>query len=333
MKKIIALIITLVMAISIFASCSPSSQGDQSNDEGKETTKIRIGYMSGPTGMGMAKLIHDNGRVEGNEKYSFVSYTDTALAKADLTKGEIDVICLPTNEALAYYNTVDSNIRMLAVNCLNSLYLISDGTHSAQSLADLEGETVYTCKNGTPRIILNYIITQLGLDIEVSYTIDDKEMTTPADVRTQVIAGNLPYAVIPEPIVTAATLKNSDYSVDIDLANEWAKIPALSETPVTMGCIVGSDTFIKKNIDAVNAFLAEYETSVNFIGNAENLETAANYVAEAKIMDAAPAAKKALANLGDAISYVDGDEMKTALKAFYTALGMALPKDEFYYEK
>ena len=158
-------------------------------------------------------------------------------------------------------------------------------------------------------------------------------MTTPADVRTQVIAGNLPYAVIPEPIVTAATLKNSDYSVDIDLADEWAKIPALAETPVTMGCIVGNEAFIKENGEAINAFLAEYEASVSFIGSKENLEIAANYVAEAKIMDAAPAAKKALANLGDAISYIDGNEMKSALTAFYTALGMALPEDEFYYEK
>jgi len=325
MKEIIALLITLTLILSALAACTPETEANE--------TQIRVGYMSGPTGMGMAKLIHDNGGMDGNDSYAFTSYTDTALAKADLTKGNIDIICLPTNEALAYYNAYDKNLRVLAVNCLNSLYLISDAEHTASSLLDLEGQTVYTCQNGTPRIILTYIIEALGLDIEVSYTIDDKIMTTPADVRTQVIAGALPYAVIPEPIVTAATLKNAEYSVDIDLADEWAKIPQLANTPVTMGCIVSSEKFISKNPELLKKFLEEYEASVSYVGNPENLENAANFVAEAKIMDAAPAAKKALANLGTAISYIDGAEMKSALKAFYKALGMALPTDDFYYEK
>lgn len=326
MKKLISALLIFVLSLLTLTACF---------NDGDKAEKVRIGYMSGPTGMGMAKLIHDNGGVDGNEKYSFFSYTDTSLAKADLTKGDVDVICLPTNEALAYYNASEKNkeLRILAINCLNSLYLISDGTHSAASLKDLEGQTVYTCQNGTPKIILEYIIASLGLDIEVSYTIDDKIMEKPVDVRTQVIAGNLPFAVIPEPIVTAATLQNKDYSVDIDLADEWAKIPALSDTPVTMGCIVTTQRFIDENPELLDSFLTEYEASVSYIGKTENLENAANFVAEAKIMEAAPAAKKAIANLGDAISYIDGAEMKSALEAFYTAIGMKLPSDEFYYEK
>ena len=229
--------------------------------------------------------------------------------------------------------TYSSVLRVLALNCLNSLYLISDAEHSANSLADLEGQTIYTCQDGTPKIILEYIIAQLGLDIEVSCTIGNKTMKKPVDVRTESIAGTLPYAVIPEPIVTAGTLKNKNYSIDIDLADEWAKIPALADTPVTMGCIVASEKFISENPELIETFLDEYEASVSYIGNAENLENAANYVAEAKIMDAAPAAKKALANLGTAISYIDGAQMKSALEAFYTALGMKLPEVEFYYEK
>ena len=335
MKKILATLLIIALALLSLSACygnkPPVNNGG--DDVSADTTKVRIGYMSGPTGMGMAKLIHDNGGISGNTKYSFTAYTDTALAKADLTKGDIDVICLPTNEALAYYNTVDNNTRILAVNCLNSLYLISDGNHSATSLADLEGETIYTCMNGTPRVILNYIINSLGLDINVSYTINDTDMKTPAEVSAQVIAGNLPYAVIPEPIITAATTQNKNYSIDIDLADEWAKIPALKDTPVTMGCIVASQEFINAHPTVIERFLEEYKASVSFIGNIENLENASNFVAEAKIMAAAPAAKKAIANLGDAIAYIDGAEMKSALEAFYTAIGMTLPAGEFYYEK
>ena len=323
MKKIIALLLILVFACAMLLSCKKE----------EDTAKIKIGFLSGPTGIGMAKLIHDNGGLEGNDRYEFVSYTDSSLAKADLTKGELDVICLPTNEALAYYNTVDSNVRMLAVNCLNSLYVISNEENAPKTLAELEGQTIYTCKNGTPKMILDYIISALDLDITVSTSIDGKEMAKPADVQAQVIAGALPYAVIPEPIITSATLQNNQYKVAIDLADEWAKIDGLSDTPVAMGCIISTADFINTNKEALDKFLGEYKASIEFIANPDNLDTSASYIAEAKIMGAAPAAKKALSNLGDAIAYIDGDKMKTTLNTFYTAIGMKAPSDQFYYEK
>ena len=338
MKKIISLIITLALTLGILASCT-NGNGSQGGENTDTPTKIRIGYMAGPTGMGMAKLVADNGGLEnGNDKYSFTKYADTAAAKADLAAGKIDVICLPTNEAAVYYNTVSKDIRVLAINCLNSLYLLSDKDNSATSFADLEGKIVYTCKNGTPRQVLEYIVKAENLDIEVSYTYNDKEILTPADLGALVTAGSLPFAVLPEPIVTSSLLAiqkngNADiqYSVDVNLTNEWAKI---SDTPVTMGCIVTFNDFATENKDEIDAFLTEYKASVEYVGNSENLDSAANYVVETGVMAAAPAAKKALSNLGGAIAYIDGGEMKSALINFYGAIGLAtLPGDEFYYEK
>ncbi len=326
MKKITALLLTLAVTFALLVSCAPTEQSGGTD----KNPVLRIGYMSGPTGMGMAKLINDNGGTNGNDKYTFTAYTDTALAKADLTKGAVDVICLPTNEAVDYYNKVDSKTRILAVNCLNSLYLISDDEHSAAALSELEGQTVYTCKNGTPRVILEYIIEKLDLNITVSYTVNDKDMNTPADVSAQVIAGNLPYAVIPEPIITASVLKNNSYSVDIDLADEWSKIEGHVNTPVAMGCVVANADMLANYSSLFNAFLDEYRASIDFMNKPENVDLAANYVADAKIMAAVPAAKRALANLGDAISYIDGNDMKATLKAFFAAIGKETSDDVFY---
>ena len=290
MKKLIALILTLTALILSLASCFPSTGGSS-------TGKIRVGYMAGPTGMGMAKLVADNGGLEaGNDKYAFTKYADTNTAKADLAAGKIDVICLPTNEAAIYYSTVNKNIRVLAVNCLNSLYLVSDKNNSVTSFEELEGKTVYTCKNGTPKQVLDYIVKAKELDINVSYTFEDKDILTPADLGALVTAGKLPFAVMPEPIVTSSLLTiqkngNTDiaYSVDINLANEWSEV---SSTPVTMGCIVTTSDFLNKNNTLVNSFLDEYKASVEYIGNPENLESAANYVVETGVMAAAPAAKR-----------------------------------------
>ena len=93
MKKIIAtllLLATLLTATFAFTACNllqkndddDKTQGDGNDNKtpGKDDddktpiddTVIKIGYMQGPTGMGMAKLIHDNGGIQGNEKYQFV---------------------------------------------------------------------------------------------------------------------------------------------------------------------------------------------------------------------------------------------------------------------
>ena len=320
MKKLLSLLLVLATLMTLLASCFKP-----------DDTIIRVGYMAGPTGMGMAKLVCDN----NTEKYEFTKYADTATAKADLTAGNIDVICLPTNEAAAYYNTVDNNLRMLAINCLNSLFLITDKNTTVHSLDDLAGQTVYTCKNGTPRQVLEYIVNALDLDITVSYTADGKDMVTPNDVQAMVIAGKIPNAVIPEPLITAAMLQiqkngNADiqYSVDIDLNDEWEKI---SDTPVAMGCIVTTQKFIDEHKGVLDAFLDEYKASVDFIGNMENIEASKTYIVDAGIMAAAPAAQRALTNLNGAIVY--SENTKEILDAFYGALGIKKPDDKFYYKK
>ena len=93
MKKSISLLFVFVIALSLLTSCFPSAADD---------TVIRIGVMSGPTGMGMAKLMHDN--PEGSEKYEFSIYSAPTNATADLIGGTLDMLCLPTNTAATLKN-------------------------------------------------------------------------------------------------------------------------------------------------------------------------------------------------------------------------------------
>ena len=97
---------------------------------------------------------------------------------------------------------------------------------------------------------------------------------------------------------------------------------------------------VEENKAAVNAFLEEYAKSIEFIGDSANIETSAQYIVDAGIMAAVPAAKTALSNLkkGGYIAYLDGDDMRVALEKVYNAFGMNLiggkiPDDGFYYEK
>ncbi len=332
MKKLISLFLISVMLVFAFTSCTTPD-----NDSGSK--KIRIGYMAGPTGMGMAKLTHDNGGVDGNDDYSFKKYLNTGDAKADLAAGKIDVICLPTNEAAEYYEQFVGTIEVLSINCLNSLYLLSDKSTTISSLSDLNGKTIYTCKDGTPKSIIEYILAENDIDATVTYEYGDKTLVSPAQVGALVVTGELPIVVLPEPIITSSllTIKSNgdtsiDYSVDLDLDDGWASAQGDSAMPITMGCIVVSKKFANNNPDLISAFLAEYKASIEFVGNSENIQTAADYIVEAQIMGAKPAAVKALTNLDGAIAYIDGAQMKSYLINFYNITGITPPDEKFYHK-
>lgn len=325
MKKIIALLLTLILSLGMLASC-----GD------KDDTQLKIGFMNGPTGLGMAELIVTNGGLDGNESYAFSKFENTNDAVAALIGGKLDVVCLPTNEAAKVYNNEETKIdvQVLALNCLNSLFVVAKNDIQINSFADLEGKTIVTCKNGTPKIILDKLISEYGLNITVKTEVDENTtIKTPQELPGVISAGKADIVVAPEPIVTNALMKNSAYSVKLDLGEAW---DAKFETPVAMGCILARKDFIEAHESVIENFLKDYKDSIEFMNNSANLETAAQYAVDTTIMGAVPAAKKAITNLGDAIAYVDGKEMKSTLENVYNVFGLPviggkLPNEDFYY--
>ena len=318
MRKILSLFLTLTLLLCALTSCSlvDSILG---KDNG---TVIKIGVMSGPTGMGMAKLISDEAGSE--ENYVFSVYSDPSVATTDLASGALDMLCLPTNTAAALSKKQD--ISILAINCLGSLYLLSNADNEIDSIASLEGKTIYTSvPNSTTGPIINYILKENGVNATVE-TVSDHD-TLVAMLAT---SGVPIIAVLPEPKVTAALLTNKNYSVDLNLSEEWSKV---SDQPLTMGCIVVRNEFLSANKSEVDKFLEKYENSINYVNDSSNLDSAAQMIVDANVLPKLPVAKGALVNLYGSIVYQDGAEMKESLVAFYNAIGQALPDDAVYYEK
>jgi len=329
MKKIISIGIVIALAATVLLGLASCNQPEE-----PDNTVIRIGYMAGPTGMGMAKLIHDNGGVEGNEKYTFEKFADTEAAKKALFAGTVDMICYPTNNAAIDYNNTEQKTKVIAINCLNSVYLMVKKNLDINSVSDLEGKTVYTLANGTPSIILKHLLEESEINATVSTALNDTVIKTPANIKDLVVNGSVDIALVPEPMVTMAKKDTQDYKT-IDVTSAWNEI---SSSPITMGCLVANADFVEAHKSVVNSFLTEYKSSIEYISNSENLETAADYVVETGVMGAKPLAKMAISNLGANIGYLDGADMKEALQSFYNTIGASmiggkLPDDEFYYSK
>ena len=316
MKKIISLILTLALGILALSSCYlvPGLE---------DTEKVTVGVMSGPTGMGMAKLMSDN--KENTEKYEFKIYNDPTAATADLANGTVQMLCLPTNLAANLSIKQEDYISTIAINCLGSLYLMSSDSIEIDSIEALEGKTVYTSvKTSTTGPILRYILAKAGVNANV----DDSTFADHDALVAAIKRGDVELAVLPEPKASAALKQNSTYGIDLNLSLEWDKV---SDEPLTMGCIVVRNDFLKENKVTVDVFLREYKASIEYIGDEKNHETAAQMIVDNGIIPMLPIAKSALNNLYGSIVYIDGEEMMSALKDFYTAIGNKQPKDEFYY--
>lgn len=305
MKKLSAMLLALLLAV-----CVVCAQADA----------LHIGVMSGPTGMGMAQLMGLE-----SDAYTFDVYSAPTDATADLASGALDLLCLPTNTAANLARAKADYVSVLAVNCLGTLYVVTDAETPVASIADLDGMTIWAgVPSSTTGPILNAIFEQNGVKVTIEWEADHDA------VVARMLQGEIHAAVLPEPKVTAALTKAEGWNVALNVSAEWDKV---FESRLPMGCIVARSSVIDADPAAVEQFLTDYAESIAFIADPANREESANMIAAAGVLPAAGIAKKALANLDGAIVYEDGEAMKADLLAFYGIIGQELPEDTFYYAK
>ena len=139
---------------------------------------------------------------------------------------------------------------------------------------------------------------------------------------------------LPEPKATAVAKQIGTVKRVLDMTEEWNKVCA---TDVVQGCVVATKEFAENHKAALDAFLAEYKASVEYI--AGDPEAGSLLVEKTGIIAKAAIAKLAIP--GCNLVYIDGAEMKSTLSSFLTILynadpasvGGALPGDAFYYQK
>lgn len=338
MKRILCTILTLCLLLPLLFSCV-KTPGDTGNDTGttagRDETVLRVGLLSGTTGMGIAKM-----RKEADPRYSFVPYTAPDALLSDLAAGKVDLATLPTNAAAKLYNKTGGKIRMLALNTLGVLHIV-DRTGTIRSLADLSGKTVYVPMAGqNPEYIFRHILKMNGLEdsVTVRTDISDADALAAALLTDEGEYASVQIAVLPEPKVTVTIMQAGQKGLlcadAVDLTAEWNKVES---APIPQGCLVARKEFAEEHPGAVNEFLTSYKRSIDYMTAPENLEAAAGLLVEFGIIPKAPIAKAALPKCS--IAYLDGQEMKASLAAFYAILagfdpksvGGSVPGNDFFY--
>ena len=333
MKKLFAIILSLALALSLTACVNAdnsSSKADTSSKQPYTSVEMSVACMTGPTGIGMAKLMHDDEAGITANDYTFT----VASAATDITgkflQGEINIASVPTNVAATLYNKSEGKVRMLAVNTYGVLSILEKGD-TIKSIADLKGKTIYsTGKGQNPEYILNYILSENGINPQTDITIN---FVSSEDLVAKLISGEAEIAMAPEPAATTVMVKNQELKRVLSINDEWAKV---SDTKLMMGCVIALDSYVESNPAAVEKFLEEYKASIEYA--TVNAEQAATYCETYKIAPSAAIAKKAIPTCN--LCYVSGKDMKTNVNGYLsvlfdadpTSIGGKLPADDIYYK-
>ena len=349
MKKLTAIVCLLALSMTLFAGCGSTAPVETTapvTTAAPETTvpettietaapteapvEVRLGAMTGPTGIGMVKLF------DAADQNADSGYTYAIKGAADeltpmLLQGELDIVSVPANLASVLYNKTEGKVKALAVNVLGVLYIGEFGGETVQSVEDLKGKTLYaTGKGSTPEYFLRYVLSQNGLDADKDLTIEWK--SEPSEVVATLNAEGKGIAMLPQPYVTAAAAQLGEgFRVALSISDEWEKV---GNGMCTTACILVRSQFAQEHPEAVETFLADFAESAAWVN--EHVDDAAALCGKYEIVKE-PIAKKAIPQCN--IVCITGENMKDALGGCLNvlfeqnpaAVGGAMPGDDFYY--
>lgn len=328
MKRMVALGLCLMMAACL---CACGAVGD-SHGEDADRVVVRLGGLTGPTTMGMVKLLEDNENNQTKNQYEFTLAGSADELTPQFIQGELDIISVPVNLGSVLYNSTNVEVQMLCVNTLGVLYVLEKGGNGIESIEDLAGKTIYaTGKGSTPEYTLSYLLGQKGLVLGEDVQVEWK--SEPGEIVAQLAVTDSAVCMLPQPYVTVAMSKVEGLEIALDLTEEWDKLGTDTRL-ITSGVFVRKE-FAEAHPEAVEAFLEELASSVEYVNG--NVGEAAGLV-EKYINVKSGVAEQAIPYCH--IVCLTEEEMQESAESFLgilleqkpEAVGGALPVASFYYK-
>ncbi|MDO4753997.1 MAG: ABC transporter substrate-binding protein [Bacillota bacterium] len=294
----------------------------------EEHVDVRVLALKGPTAIGLVDFMNraEGAEVNGNH-YMFQVAGAPDEAVAAIVKGEVDIAAVPANMAAALYKKTDGAIQVLGINTLGVLY-ICGADAEIKSVKDLDGKTVYASgKGATPEYVLTYLLEKNGItNANIEWKSEHGECVAALAQDPNAIA------MLPQPFVSAAKMKNQDLKVLVDLTKEWDAVNP--ENKLITGVVVARKEFIEAHPAVIADFLRNYEQSVASVN--ENTEEIGKLVEKFGIVPA-KVANAAIPQCN--IVLITGEEMKANLGKYLEilhgmnpkAIGGQVPDDAFYF--
>ena len=326
-KRIFAVLMAAVMLFS-FASCKDNTDNGGTNAE--ETTsyirenKTRIAVLYGVDVLGTAKL-----KVSRDYAYTVTTCNSAEEIMNAVKEGKADLAALPLDLAAKLYNSENGGVKIVAVNALASLQLLT-GDESVKSFADIKGKTVYaTDKGGYGEYFINCILAQNGIDPEKDVTIEYKERE---ELISLAVDGTAKLCFIPEPYATRVITENEEMKRLVDLCALWEKSAG---TKPVQSVVIARTEYIEQNPEYIETFLFQNEVALNYLSSEGN--QGINFLFENSYFSSFEMAQRCIPACN--LKFMRGEGMKPGIKsvfdAFYGAdpasVGGATPDDGIFH--
>lgn len=321
-RKIFAFLVISLISLNLFA----------------EEAKVRVGLLNGPTCIPAAYLIENKKTVSGAE-LTFEKFADPQALLPKMVKKEIDVGFMPLNVAAKVYNSGNKAIISCAVTGLGNICIITTD-QKLHSFADLKGKSVYVAGQGaTPEYMMRYLLKENGLSYSSDYTIPDVmlDFSIPtAQLASQLIAGKIKYAVVPEPFATIAKMKSPDVRAVLDFQEEYKALTG-SQSIYPLSVMVVRKEFAENNPELLEKFLQAYKKALEWTlknpGQAGQLsEKHSLGLTSAVVTRAIPNSNYTFIPAANSIS-ISEELLEIFLQNDPASIGGKLPEREFYYER
>ena len=208
------------------------------------SASFTVASITGPAALGFVKAmepsIDPQVRLGDTVQYSFEE--DEEAIYAQLLEGKADMAVVPTEIAAKLYHE-GAGYQLAAVNTGGYLYLLS-ADESISAVSDLRGKTVTIVgEKSAADVVTRELLMQAGIDPD-----NDLTLTYAASAETVMEnVKNTDLIVLAEPWVTDLLDENSDFSIALDIQEEWTRINE-DEMPLPLNCLIVTQLSHLKNL-------------------------------------------------------------------------------------
>lgn len=310
-KRIFAVLLSLALLFSL-ASCADKTDGGTDDTESTASyireNKTKIAVPNSVFCLGIAKLGADR-----DYAYTVTRFDTLQEIEEQLKNGGTDIAALPVENAARLFNETKGGIKIIAVNNLGVLHLVTSDSGIA-SLADIKDKTVYATGKGTAyEHIINYIFEKNAIAPRIEYVETESELATLA------IEGKADICIIPEPQAAKVVFENTEMKRVIDFNDEWNKV---SDVSLVQGVIVARTEYIEQNPEYMEQFLFHNEVSLNFLN--ENSGLGADLLYQNSYYSSVELAEESIP--AGNLYFIKGEEMKAMIQEVCDVLSAADPE-------
>ena len=301
MKKLIAVVLTLALALS----CAALASGEEA---------LKLSAPTGAPALAVATMAAEN-----PDNFTFL---DASTIGAEFQKNEADFIIAPINAGAKLFKAGKSTYQLAAVVTWGNLYFASQKADF--SLDSLNGADVTLFGENTinASVALAVLAAKEIVPANVTY------LAGAAETQAELLSNADAIVLTADPAVTVAKIKNENVqTVSVqELLKETAEMDGFTQA----GLFVRAET-LSAQPEAVEAYLAQVKEA------ADKADSDVAAVAEAAVaLEILPNAKVAAAAIpGCSIRFVTAADAKADIEktaAFdLSQFGGEVPADEFYY--